>query len=60
MARVRNLTVVDLIEAVGEIATSKQEMLATVADLINSGQVRLHGKSAGATIDLSATEDAAA
>jgi hypothetical protein len=34
--------------------------VATVAALINSGRVRLCGRSAGATIDLSATEDTAA
>ena len=39
---------------------SDQETLATVADLINSGQVRLRCDFARATIDLSATADAAA
>jgi len=43
-----------------EVAASDQETLATVADLINRGQVRLCGDAAGATIDLSATEDTAA
>jgi hypothetical protein len=60
MARCRSLTLLDLIQAVSEAARSDQETLATVADLINSGQVRLCGDSTGATIDLSATEDAAA
>lgn len=60
MARSRYLTLLDLIQVVSEVAASEQEMLATVADLINSSQVRLCGDSAGATIDLSATEDAAA
>jgi hypothetical protein len=59
MARSRNLTLLDLIQAVSEVATNDQEIMATVADLINSGQVRLGG-AAGATIDLLATADAAA
>jgi hypothetical protein len=60
MARCRSLTLLDVIQAVSEAAASDQETLATVADLINSGQVRLCGDYAGAVIDLSATEDAAA
>jgi hypothetical protein len=60
MARSRNLTLLDLIQAVSEVAANDQEILATVADLVNSGQVRLCGESAGATIDLLATGDAAA
>ena len=60
MGSIRYLTLLDVIQAVSEVAASDQEMLATVADLINSGRVRLCGDSAGATIDLSATEDAAA
>jgi hypothetical protein len=60
MARTRYPTLLDLIQAVSEVAASDQETLATVADLINSGQVRLCGDAAGATIDVSATEDTAA
>jgi hypothetical protein len=60
MARCRSLTLLDVIQAVSEAAASEQETLATVVDLINSGKVRLCGESAGATIDLSATKDAAA
>jgi hypothetical protein len=60
MARCRSLTLLDVIQAVSEVAASEQETLATVVDLINSGKVRLCGESAGATIDLSATKDAAA
>ena len=60
MARARNLTLLDLIQAVGEIAANDQEIMATVAHLINSGQVQLGGDAAGATIDLLATADAAA
>jgi hypothetical protein len=60
MARSRYPTLLDLIQVVSEVAASDQETLAIVADLINSGRVRLCGDSAGAIIDLSATEDAAA
>jgi len=60
MTRSRYPTLLDLIQAVSEVATSDHETVATVADLINSGRVRLCGHSAGATIDLSATEDTAA
>jgi hypothetical protein len=42
------------------VTANDQEIMATVADLINSGQVRLCGDAAGATIDLLATADAAA
>ena len=60
MAGCRSLTLLDVVQAVSRAAASDQEMLAAVADLTNSGQVRLCGDFAGATIDLSATEDAAA
>jgi hypothetical protein len=60
MAGSYNPTLLDLILAVSEVAANDQEIIATVADLINSGQVRLCGEAAGATIDLLATADAAA
>jgi hypothetical protein len=60
MARTRYPTLLDVIQAVSEVAASDEEILATVTDLINSGQVRLCGDAAGATIDVSATEDTAA
>lgn len=60
MAGSRNLTLLDLIQAVSEVAANDQEIMATVADLINSGQVRLCGDAARAMIDLLATADAAA
>jgi hypothetical protein len=59
MAKSRYPMLLDLVQAVSEVAATDQEMLATVADLINSGQVRLCGDAAGATIDLSVMEDAA-
>jgi hypothetical protein len=55
-----DLTLVDLIRAVNEVAVNDRETVATVAHLINSGQVRLCGDAPGATIDLMATTDAAA
>jgi hypothetical protein len=60
MGNTRYPTLLDIIQAVSEVAASDQETLATVADLINSGQVRLCGCAAGATIDVSATGDTAA
>jgi hypothetical protein len=60
MGSTRYPTLLDVIQAVSELAASDQETLATVADLLNSGQVRLHGDAAGAPIDVSATEDTAA
>ena len=60
MGSTRYPTLLDVIHAVSEVAASDQEILAAVADLINSGRVRLCGAAAGATIDVSATEDTAA
>jgi hypothetical protein len=60
MAESSNLTLLDLIQAVSEAAANDQEILGTVAHLINSGRVRLCGESAGAMIDLLAVTDAAA
>jgi hypothetical protein len=60
MTRFRYPTLLDLIQAVHEVAASDQETMATVAHLINSGQVRLCGDFAGATIDLSLMKDVAA
>jgi hypothetical protein len=60
MARASHMTLLDLIQTVSEVAANEQELMATVADLINSGQVRLCGDAAGARIDRLATADAAA
>jgi len=59
MNRAHELRFFDLIQAVSEVATNDQELLATVADLINSGQVRFCGDAAGVTIDLLAADAAA-
>jgi hypothetical protein len=46
-------TLLDLIQAVSDYATSDAEVVTTVAYLINSGRVLLCGNFAGAKIDLS-------
>jgi hypothetical protein len=60
MARLPDLTLLDLIQAVSEVAENDWETVATVAHLINSSQVRLCGDAAGATVDLMARTDVAA
>jgi hypothetical protein len=54
MATTRKSTLLDLVQAVSDYATSDDEVVATVAYLINSGKVLLCGNFAGARIDLSA------
>jgi hypothetical protein len=54
MAPARKSTLLDLVQAVSDYATSDDEVVATVAYLINSGKVLLCGNFAGARIDLSA------
>jgi|GEM_PF-1757326 len=46
-------TLLDLVQAVNAYAESEEEVVATVAHLINSGRVLLCGNFAGARIDLS-------
>jgi hypothetical protein len=46
-------TLLDLVQAVSDYATSDDEIVATVAYLINSGKVQLCGNFAGARINLS-------
>ena len=47
-----NVTLLDLVNAVGEHARSEAELIATVVYLVNSGQVRLCGNFKGARFDL--------
>ena len=54
MATPYKSTLLDLVQTVSTYATSDQEIAATVASLVNSGQVLLCGTFAGAKIDLSA------
>jgi hypothetical protein len=61
LARSYELTLLDLIQAVSEVAANDQETLATVIDLINnSGRVRLRRDAGRAMIDLLMKADAAA
>jgi hypothetical protein len=48
----QNMTLLDLVMAVSEHAPSEAEVIATVASLVNSGQVRLCGNFKGARFDL--------
>jgi hypothetical protein len=60
MATSRDLTLLDVIQAVSEVAANDQETLATAIHLINSGQVRLCEGAVRAMRDLLATQHAAA
>jgi hypothetical protein len=60
MARSRPLTLLDVIQAVSDIAAHEQETLATVVHLIRSGQVRLCDEAVRAMRDLLARTDVAA
>jgi hypothetical protein len=60
MARTRELTLLDVIQAVREVAENDREIIATVVHLISSGQVRLGDEAIEAMRQLVATVDAAA
>jgi hypothetical protein len=60
MVKSRNLTLLDVVQAVSEVAANDQETLATVVHLITSGQVRLCDDAIRGMRDLSARADAAA
>ena len=60
MAKSRDLTLLDVIQAVSEVAANDQETIATVVHLITSGQVRLCDDAIRAMRDLSVTAGAAA
>lgn len=60
MARTRELTLLDVIQAVSEVTQNEQEIIATVAHLISSGQVRLGDEAIEAIRALVASLDAAA
>ena len=49
---VRNLTLLDLVNAVAEHARSEAEVIATVVWMVNRGHVRLCGRFKGARFDL--------
>jgi hypothetical protein len=52
----RTTTLLDLVMAVWASAGSEAEVIATVASLVNSGQVTLCGNFAGARFDLAELE----
>jgi 3-deoxy-D-arabino-heptulosonate 7-phosphate (DAHP) synthase class II len=60
VATSHELTLLDVIQAVSEVAENNQEIVATVAHLISSGQVRLRNDAIEAIRHLVATVDAAA
>ena len=60
MASTRELTLLDVIQAVSEVAENDQEIIATVVHLINSGQVRLRDDAIEAIKHLVASFDTAA
>jgi hypothetical protein len=60
MATSHELTLLDVIQAVSEVAENDQEIVATVTHLICSGQVRLRNDAIEAIRHLVATVDAAA
>ena len=49
---VRNLTLLDLVNAVAEHARSEAEVIATIVWMVNGGHVRLCGTFKGARFDL--------
>jgi hypothetical protein len=61
MAPALSVTLLDLVTEVAQYARSDQEVIATVAYMVNSGRVRLCGNFKGARFDLDAlTDDVAA
>ncbi len=47
----KSLTLLDVINAVGEHASTPDELKAVVIHLVNSGKVKLDGELAGCKID---------
>jgi hypothetical protein len=60
MTTSQDLTLLDVIQAVSEVADNDQEIIATVVHLISSGQVRLHSEAIEAMRRLAANVNAAA
>ena len=52
MVTIIKTTLLDLVQAINDLAASDVETVATIAYLVNSGKVRLCGNFAGAKIDL--------
>jgi len=53
----RNTTLLDLVNAVSTYARSDKEVIATVAYMVNRGDVRLCGIFKGARFDMDALAD---
>jgi hypothetical protein len=60
MPRTRELTLLNVIQAVSDVTQNDQEIIATVAHLISSGQVRLSDEAIEAIHHLAASLDEAA
>jgi hypothetical protein len=60
MAYCREITLVDVVQAVREVAANEQETLVTVVHLITSGQVRLSDDARRVMSDFLAPTDTAA
>ncbi len=56
----RKMTMLDVVQAVSAYAKDDEEIVATVASLINSGKILLCGSFAGAKIDLTVSAYATA
>ena len=56
----QSLTLLDVINAVGEYATTPDELKAAVIHLVNSGKVKLDGELAGCKIDFGPSAGAGA
>jgi hypothetical protein len=60
MATSRDVTLLEVFQAVREVAADEQETLATTVHLLTRGQVRLSAEAIRAIQDLMATANAAA
>lgn len=49
-----SVTLLELVNAVAKHATTEDDLVATVAELVNSGAVRLCGNFRGARFDMEA------
>ena len=54
-----DMTLLEIVNAVADCATSDAEVIATVVHMVNSGAVRLCGNFKGARFDLGALESRA-
>jgi hypothetical protein len=55
----REVTLLDLLNAINEHARTEEEVIATVVHMVNSGMVRLCGTFKGARFDLDAVAESA-